>query len=112
MPLQWLPVQEKGDIPEELLPPSGFIERLRDFIAPERKGVGGSFKVNGKAIVKIMDGLLAMILEGITDLDDRIRNPWLKSQLLMNNPNVGNLSGRPDLHLPMKRPAKSLGEGG
>ena len=88
VPLQGLPVQEKGDILEELLPPSGFIEGLSDFIAPERKGVGGSFKVNGKAIVKILDGLLAQVLEGITDLDDRIRNPRLESQLFMNNPNV------------------------
>ena len=91
MPLQGLPVQEKGDIPEELLPPSGFIERLRDFIAPERKGVGGSFKVNGKAIIKILDGLLALVMEGIMNLDDRIRNPRFESQLFMNNPNVGNL---------------------
>ena len=91
MPFQRFPVQEKGDIPEELLPPSGFIEGLRIIVAPEGEGVLRPFKIDGETIVKSLDGFGALILKGIPDFDDRIRNTRLEGQLLVDDSNIGHL---------------------
>ena len=90
MPRQGLSVQGECDILEKLLPPSCFIEGFRDFVAPEGEGIGWAFKVDGKAIVKSLDGFVASILKGIPDFDDRIGNPRFEGQLLVDNPDIGH----------------------